>query len=317
MKSSKGQTKPTASKRQPKPTARDLRKISYQNSRTLSPEQRIQRKMDFLKLLKERNKQKEQKKEKEEIKAPEKIRINRFTFITSKNREVSYSDLAKKIISKTPGLLKEFYRVSVERLKEYTDPNNLFQIKRLRLLPSSGSSNVGYIISVKHNGKIRKFFVKELNNSGIKERTTANERAIATFKSNLDLGRSGVNETRALILVKNTKTKIINAHFAFCDPQRQVSYIVYDYIPDLYLGQTLKKIFSRRIIPLIKQIEINKRIAEVNIKVKEELKKNKEKYGIKDDRIITDLTIENTYYDKKNDQIYFFDPLLENIYYKR
>lgn len=291
---------------------RDKRNI-YQNKLTLNTDEKIQRQKDFLKYLKEKNKQKEIPPKIN----PNKIRIGNFSFVKSKTREIGYSILAKRIIHETPGLLDKFYMVSKEKLEEYSDPKGLFSIKRIRLQPSVGVTNVAYVISVKHNGKLKKFFIKEMNNSGIKERTSGNEKTYVQFSDRVKRGLEGISEAKALTLMKNIGVNIINHHFAFIDNQRKISYIVYDFKSDLFSGFHLKKLIKRRLIPFSKISEISRHIEEVRTKANEELKRNREFYGIEDNRIISDLLDDNIYYDIKKDKVYFFDPLLENLDYIR
>ncbi len=285
---------------------REQRKNIYQTRLTLTPEERIQRKKDFLRFLNEKQK----------IEVKEKPKKPRFRFVETETKELGYSKLAKQIIHQTPGLLREFYRVSKEKLKEYKDPNGLFEIKRHLMFPSVRTTNVAYVLSVKHNGRIKKFFIKETNNSGILERTSGDNKT-TSFNDYIERGIDGISEARALSLIQECGVQIITHHFAFKDLERKKSYIVYDFVPELLSGAHLKKLVSKKLIPLNKIQEIKQYIEEAKIKIYQELT-NKKKYGIEANRIITDiLDFDNIYYDRKKDKIFLFDPLLENTEYIR
>jgi len=285
---------------------RDQRKIIYQTKLNLTAEERIQRKKDFLRFLNE--------KQKTVIK--EKPKNPRFKFVESETKELGYSKLAKQIIHNTPGLLREFYRVSKEMLKEYKDPEGRFEIKRHLMSPSVRTTNVAYVLSVKHNGKINKFFIKETNNSGILERTSGNNKT-SSFNDYIDRGIDGVSEARALSLIQDCGIQIITHHFAFKDTKIKKSYIVYDFVQELLNGVHLKKLILRKQVSMSKIQEIKQYIEDAKDKVYQELK-NKKKYGIDENRIITDiLDFDNIYYDRKKDKVFLFDPLLENTEYIR
>ncbi len=285
---------------------REQRKHIYQTKLTLTPEERTQRKKDFLRFLNERQK----------IEIQEKVKNPRFRFVESKTKELGYSKLAKQIIRATPGLLREFYRVSKERLKEYKAPEGRFEIKRHLMLPSVRTTNVAYVLSVKHNGKIKRFFIKETNNSGILERTSGNKNT-SSFRDYIERGIDGISEAKALSLIQDCGIPIISHHFAFKDFESKKSYIVYDFVPELLNGYHLKKLVTERLISLTKIHEIKEYIEDAKDKIYQELK-NKKKYGIDDNRIITDiLDFDNIYYDRKKDKIFLFDPLLENTEYIR
>jgi len=285
---------------------REQRKTIYQTKLNLTAEERTQRKKDFLRFLNERQK----------IEVKEKVKNPRFRFVESETKELGYSKLAKQIIRETPGLLREFYRVSKERLREYKDPEGRFEIERHLMLPSVRTTNVAYVLSVKHNGKTRKFFIKETNNSGILERTSGNNKT-TSFLDYVNRGIDGISEARALSLIQDCGIQIITHHFAFKDLERKKSYIVYDFVPELLNGIHLKKLISRKQVPISKIQEIKEYIKDAKDKIYQELK-NKKKYGIDDNRIITDiLDFDNIYYDSKKDKVFLFDPLLENTEYVR
>lgn len=285
---------------------REQRKSIYQTKIMLTREEEIQRKKDFLEHLREKAEVKKEKRRKE----------SRVKIVESKNSEIGYSRLAKDIIRKTPGLIREFYRVSKERLKEYKDPNGLFKIKRHLLYPSIHTTNVAYVLSVKYNGRTRKFFVKETNNSGVLERTSGNEKT-SSFNDYIERGIDGISESRALSLIEECGVTTIRHHFAFKDLSRKKSYIVYDFVPELFSGVHLKKLIKRKEISIRKLEEIKEYLTAVGRRIEQELK-NKKEYGIEEHRIITDaLDYDNIYYDLKKDKIFLFDPFLENVRYRR
>lgn len=233
-------------------------------------------------------------------------RMKPFRVIRKGNNSVVRSRGGNKILSQIDIITALSDLSKKQTLTYIEDPHGRFKIYKQMSFKSDGEHiQRNYILDIKDkNGEIKKYFLKEEKLApGIEK-----ESIIPSYT-----WEDSITESKALNIVSDylkqhtsANTTTVKLKFAFQDKEKNTSVICYNY----QYGHHPKTLLQKGQIKINEFTEISRRLRTLEDKVNEYLKQNNSKYGLSPETRITDIDLDNAFYDPKTKKIRIFNPIL-------
>jgi phage anti-repressor protein len=233
-------------------------------------------------------------------------RLKPFRVIIKGNNPLVRSRSGNKILSQKDIITALSELSKKQTLTNIQDPHGRFIISKQMSFKSDGKHiQRNYILDIKDKtGKIKKYFIKEEKLApGIEK-----ESIIPSY-----IWEDSINESKALEIISDylkqhaaTNTTTVKLMFAYQDKENNTSIICYNY----QYGHHPKTLLQKGQIKINEFTEISRRLRILEDKVNNYLKQNHEKYDLSPETRITDIDVDNVFYDTKTKKLRIFNPIL-------
>ena len=233
-------------------------------------------------------------------------RMKPFRIIKKGTKSVVRSRGGNKILSQADIITALSELSKKQTLTNIKDPQGRFAISKQMSFKSDGEHiQRNYVLDIKDkNGKIKKYFIKEEKLAPGLEK----ESIIPSYT-----WEDSITEAKALNVISDYLKQHASANiatvtlkFAFQDKEKNTSVICYNY----QYGHHPKTLLQKGQIKIKEYTDISRRLRILEDKVNDYLKQNSERYGLSPETRITDIDVDNAFYDPKTKKIRIFNPIL-------